>query len=491
MTGFWFNSARFYLLFQFRYGKLFFVRRKTSRTESCEIMYDKKKIYRELFSIVMPIALQYLMASLVTASDAFMLGFLDQDSLAASSLAGQVAFVFSLFYGAFVFGCNVLAVQYWGKRDQRSVEEVLAVTMRYSLLVGTFFTLSSLLFPEQIMRIFTSDGKLISAGADYLRTVAFSYVLTGFTQAYFGIMKICGRAGLSSFIGSSSVILNIILNYFLIFGAGPFPKMGITGAALATVISRVFEMLMVISAMIRRKCPMLHVNMLLHGSRLLHRDYWKYALPILINQIGWGFGVAMYSVIMGHLGSDATAANSIASIVRSMIASLCWGIASGVGIVVGGMLGRNETEKARKAGGSFVRFSILVGALSGLVIIAVTPLVLNVVKLNGQAHHYLKYMMFLASYYIIGNSLNSTVIVGIFPAGGDTRFGMICDVITLWGVVVPLGLVGAFVLKLPVIAVAAILTLDEFVKLPAVYRHYMKFRWLRNITREEREKASA
>ncbi len=484
-------SAIFHLLSHLSHGILF-----SEPYERCEIMFDKKKIYRELFTIVAPIAFQFLMASLVSASDAFMLGFLDQDSLAASSLAGQVAFVFSLFYGAFVFGCNVLAAQYWGKRDKRSVEEVLAVTMRYSLLVGAFFTLSALVFPEQIMHIFTSDSKLIEAGADYLRTVALSYVLTGFTQAYFGIMKICGRAGLSSLIGSSSVVLNIILNYLLIFGIGIFPKMGIAGAALATVISRVFEAIMVASAVMRGKCPVLRLSMMLHGSRVLHSDYWKYALPILINQLGWGCGVAMYSVIMGHLGSDATAANSIASIVRSMIASLCWGIASGVGIITGGMLGRNELEKAKKAGGSFVRFSIFIGAASGLVILACTPIVLNVVKLNGQAQHYLKYMMFLAAYYIIGNSLNSTVIVGIFPAGGDTRFGMICDVITLWAVVVPLGLLGAFVLKLPVIAVAAILTLDEFVKLPAVYRHYMKFRWLRNITREqtaetEAEEASA
>jgi Na+-driven multidrug efflux pump len=148
------------------------------------------------------------------------------------------------------------------------------------------------------------------------------------------------------------------------------------------------------------------------------------------------------------------------------------------------MLGRNEFEKAKKAGGSFVRFSIIIGAASGLVILAITPLVLHIIHLAPQAQYYLKYMMCLAAYYIIGNSLNSTIITGIFPAGGDTKFGMYCDVITLWGFVVPLGLIGAFVLKLPVLAVAFILTLDEFVKIPAVYKHFMKFRWVRNITKE-------
>ena len=191
----------------------------------------------------------------------------------------------------------------------------------------------------------------------------------------------------------------------------------------------------------------------------------------------------MYSVIMGHLGSDATAANSIAGIVRSIIASLCWGIASGVGIIIGGMLGRDEKEEAKKAGGSFVRFSIWIGAASGVVILALTPLLMRFITLAPQAQFYLKYMLFMAAYYIIGNSLNSTIISGIFPAGGDTRFGMICDIVTLWCVVVPMGMIAAFLLKLPVLAVAFILTLDEFVKIPAVYKHYMKYKWVSNITR--------
>lgn len=445
----------------------------------------KKDLYKKLFTIVAPIAFQYLMSSLVTASDAFMLGFLDQDSLSASSLAGQIAFVFSLFYGAFVFGLTVLAAQYWGKGDKKTTEEVLAITMRYSLLTGLIFTLAALIIPEQIMRFFTSDSVLIKTGGVYLKTVSLSYLLTGFTQAYFGMMKICDRAKLSSFIGSAAVVLNIILNACLIFGIGIFPKMGIAGAALATVLARLFETIFVIIAVLLKKCPPLRVKLMLRtNSKELHKDYWKYSIPLLINQLGWGGGVTMYSVIMGHLGSDATAANSIASISRNIIASLCWGIASGVGIILGGMLGRNEFDKAKKAGGSFVRFSLWIGAASGVVILAITPLILKVIELEPQAMYYLKYMMLMGGYYIIGNSLNSVIISGIFPAGGDTKFGMWCDFITLWVVVVPLGMIAAFVLELPVLAVAAILTLDEFVKIPAVYWHYMKYKWVRNITKE-------
>ena len=453
------------------------------RSEKRKIMQDNKGLYKKLFTIVAPIAFQYLMMSLVSASDAFMLGFLDSDSLSASSLAGQIAFVYSLFFGAFVAGCNVIAAQYWGKKDIYTVEEVLAITMRYSLLIGALFTLAALLIPQQIMRIFTSDGNLIRLGAVYLRYVALSYVLAGFSQAYFGIMKICDRAGLSSLIGSLAVILNILLNACLIFGLGFFPKMGIAGAAIATVAARAFECIFILVVMLNGKCPMLRIKAMFHTKDpLLNKDYIRYTMPLLLNQLGWGGGVTMYSVIMGHLGSDAVAANSMASIVRSMIASLCWGIASGVGIIIGGMLGRNEIDEAKKAGGKFVRLSIWIGVGSGVVVLAVTPLLMSFVTLNEQARYYLKFMMFMAAYYIIGNSLNSTIISGIFPAGGDTRFGMICDIVTLWCVVVPMGMTAAFLLKLPVLVVAFILTLDEFVKIPAVYKHYMKYKWLKNIT---------
>ena len=453
------------------------------RPEKRKIMQDNKGLYKKLFTIVAPIAFQYLMMSLVSASDAFMLGFLDSDSLSASSLAGQIAFVYSLFFGAFVAGCNVIAAQYWGKKDIHTVEEVLAITMRYSLLIGALFTLAALLIPQQIMRIFTSDGNLIRLGAVYLRYVALSYVLAGFSQAYFGIMKICDRAGLSSLIGSLAVILNILLNACLIFGLGFFPKMGIAGAAIATVAARAFECIFILVVMLNGKCPILRIKAMFHTKDpLLNKDYIRYTMPLLLNQLGWGGGVTMYSVIMGHLGSDAVAANSMASIVRSMIASLCWGIASGVGIIIGGMLGRNEIDEAKKAGGKFVRLSIWIGVGSGVVVLAVTPLLMSFVTLNEQARYYLKFMMFMAAYYIIGNSLNSTIISGIFPAGGDTRFGMICDIVTLWCVVVPMGMIAAFLLKLPVLVVAFILTLDEFVKIPAVYKHYMKYKWLKNIT---------
>lgn len=447
------------------------------------LKHTDKSIYKQLFSLVLPIAFQYLMYSSVSATDAIMLGFLDQNSLSASSLAGQVAFVLSLFSGSLVAGLTVIAAQYWGKRDTETVERIFAMVMRYSLIIGGLFTLAAMAVPNLLMRIFTSDPLIIAAGVSYLRVIGLSYILGAFAQVYFCIMKICDRAALSSIISSISVVINIVLNGFLIFGWGPFPRLGIIGAALASVISIIFEIVFCFVDMRRGNGINLRLSYLFRpADKTLIKDFWNYSAPLFINQMGWGLGVTMYSVIMGHLGSDATAANSIANIVRNMAASLCWGIAEGVAIILGNMLGNNELDEAKRMGGKFVRLAVLIGAASGGLILLVSPLVMRVVTLTPTAMYYLKWMLVLASYYIIGNALNSTIISGIFPSGGDTRFGMICDLITLWACVVPLGLIAAFVLKLPVLAVAFILTLDEFVKIPAVYLHYKKYKWVKNIT---------
>lgn len=220
----------------------------------------------------------------------------------------------------------------------------------------------------------------------------------------------------------------------------------------------------------------------LHADRELEKTYWKYSLPILGNQLAWGCGFTMYSVVMGHMGSDAVAANSIANIVKNLIVCFCIGIANGGSILVGNELGAGKLSKAKEYGGKLCRLSIAGGVAAGIILLAFSPFILNFVSLSNQAAEYLKWMFFISSYYLIGKSINSTTIGGIFSAGGDTRFGLICDTVTLWCVTVPMGLIAAFVLNMPVLAVYFVLNLDEIVKLPVVYKHYKEYRWVRNLT---------
>lgn len=444
---------------------------------------EKNVFYQKLIALVFPIAIQNLMTALVSASDALMLGFLDQTALSSVSLATQVQFVLNLFFSALTIGTTVLAAQYWGRQDRESVEEVLCIALKLSFLISMVFFMAAFFFPRVLMQIFTNEMPLIEAGIPYLRIVSWSYIFMGFSQIYLCIMKNSGRTTKSTVYSSSALVLNILLNAILIFGLLGFPQMGITGAALATTISRAVELFLTIFENVKKGVVRVRLKYFCSNFVRLKRDYYRYTMPVLANELVWGCGFTMFSVIMGHLGSDAVAANSVANIVKNIIACVCLGIGTGSGILVGNELGSGNLEAAKKYGGLLCKISLITGAVSGLFILLSSPLVLMfTANLTEQAHTYLQIMLYICSYYIIGKSLNSTVIAGIFCAGGDTRFGLICDAVTMWIIIIPLGAFAAFILHLPVLAVYFLLNLDEWIKLPAVYRHYKQYKWVKNLT---------
>ena len=436
---------------------------------------------KKLITLIFPIAFQQFMLALVSASDAVMLGMLSQNALSAVSLAGQVTFVENLFFAAMTIGLSMLAAQYWGKKDNVSVEKIFAYVMKITAIVSFAFFITGLCIPTTLMHIFTNDSALIDGGAIYLRAVSLSFFLTGISQIYLCILKNTGKATNSSLI-TVSVIVNIVLNAVFIFGLLGLPKLEIAGAALATVIARVIEAIWCIIETTKKDSAKLKMPYILHNEKHLCSDFWKYTSPVLCNEVVWGVGFTMYSVIMGHLGTDAVAANSIANIVKNLVACFCLGLGSGGGIMVGNELGAGKLELAKEYGRKLCKMSIICGVVSGLFLLALSPLILSVTDLSDTANEYLKYMLYMCSYYMIGKSINGTTIAGIFCAGGDSKFGFICDTITMWCITVPLGMLAAFVLKLPVLAVYFIVNLDETVKLPAVYRHYKKYKWVKDLT---------
>ncbi len=453
--------------------------------------YMLKKIFgdvefnRKLRSLVLPIALQQLMLAVVSASDAVMLNLISQDKMAAVSLATQITFVENLFLAAMTIGLSMLAAQYWGKGDRAAVERIFAYVMKLTALVSLGFMLAALFLPSRLMGLLTNEPLLIEGGAEYLRLVAPSYLLSGISQIYLCALKNTGRAKNASLISSVCMVGDMLMNIVLIVGLFGFPRLEIAGAAVSTTLARAVEALWCVLETSREGRVRLRAENLVRTDKILRRDFLKYTAPVLGNELVWGVGFTMFSVIMGHLGSDAVAANSVASIVKNLVCCLCLGLGSGGGIMVGNELGGGRLERAKEYGDRLCVISILAGALSGLVLLALSPLVLSVVKLSDTAAEYLKWMLVICSYYMIGKSVNSTTIAGIFCAGGDSSFGFRCDAVVMWGIAVPLGLIAAFVLKLPVIAVYFIVSLDELLKLPAVYINYKKYKWVKDLTVKE------
>lgn len=445
---------------------------------------EQRIFYRKLWMLVLPIACQNLMSALVSASDAVMLGMLNQESMSAVSLAAQVQFVLSLFFIALTIGTTILAAQYWGKQDMDAMEHVLAFATVLSVLVSAVFFVAALLFPSFLMRIFTNEEILVRLGAEYLRKVSWSYLFASVSQIYLCVMKNSGRTLKSTIYSIVSMVLNIGLNAVLIFGLFGFAEQGIVGAARATVIARAVELALVLWENRKTDVVRIRLSKVLHVNPVLKKDFWKYTSPVLANELVWGCGFTMFTVIMGHMGSDAVAANSYANIVKNLISCFCMGIGTGSGIMIGNELGRGDLEAAKKEGGELCRLSIVSGVISGILILLLIPVILdNVGNLTAEAHHYLRVMLFICAYYMVGKAINSTMVAGIFCAGGDTKFGFLCDVITMWVIIIPAGVLAAFVFDLPVLAVYAILNLDEFAKIPAVYRNYKKYKWVKDLTR--------
>lgn len=440
----------------------------------------KRSLRKEIVRLALPIALQQFMTALVGACDAIMLGKLSQDAVSAVSLATQVTFVFNLFMFAFMAGENMFVAQYYGKGDYTGISQVFSLVTKICGCIAVVFLAGTLFFPEQLMRILTNEETLIVLGSEYLRVIGISYVFSGIAQIFLAIMKNCGAVNMSTLINGVMVILNIALNAVFIFGLSGFPKMGIKGAALATVLATVVQFLWSVGYVL---CRIRAVKFSLRScEKKLFGRFWQKTVPLLINNLAWGIGFSMYSVIMGHLGTDAVAANGIANISKNLVVCFCLGLGNAGSIIVGNRLGADRLQEAKEVGETLTKTAIIAGIVSGLVLIALSPFITKMVDLTPTARGYLQKMLLISSYYIAGKSVNCMTIGGIFAAGGDSKFGMLCDSVTLWCIIVPLGCICAFILKLPVMVVYFVLNLDEIIKLPVVYKHYKKYKWIKNLT---------
>ena len=440
----------------------------------------KRSLRKEIVRLALPIALQQFMTALVGACDAIMLGKLSQDAMSAVSLATQVTFVFNLFMFAFMKEVENYLAQYYGKGDYTGISQVFSLVTKICGCIAVIFLAGTLFFPEQLMRILTNEETLIVLGSEYLRVIGISYVFSGIAQIFLAIMKNCGAVNMSTLINGVMVILNIALNAVFIFGLSGFPKMGIKGAALATVLATVVQFLWSVGYVL---CRIRAVKFSLRScEKKLFGRFWQKTVPLLINNLAWGIGFSMYSVIMGHLGTDAVAANGIANISKNLVVCFCLGLGNAGSIIVGNRLGADRLQEAKEAGVTLTRSAIIAGIVSGLGLIALSPFITKMVDLTPTARGYLQKMLLISSYYIAGKSVNCMTIGGIFAAGGDSKFGMLCDSVTLWCIIVPLGCICAFILKLPVMVVYFVLNLDEIIKLPVVYKHYKKYKWIKNLT---------
>lgn len=448
-------------------------------------LFSDQEFYRKLLRLTLPIAFQSFMLAAVAACDAIMLGRVEQNAMAAVSLATQVQFVQNMFLYAITSAAGVLGAQYWGKGDKDAINKIFCLSLRLSGTVCVVFFAGCVFAPRLLMRLFAHDETLIAIGAGYLRIAGWSYLLTGVSQCYLAIMKVTEHASRSAWISSGAVVLNAVLNAVFIFGLLGCPAMGADGAALATLIARVAELIWAVLSSYQKGFLRPRFAYLFRRDKQLSADFRRIALPLLGGAGFWGVGFTSYTAVMGHMGPDAAAANSVAAVVRDLMCCLTNGVSAAGGIMVGNELGSGDLPRGKLYGQRLSKLSVLIGLLSTVLVLAVTWPVAHFIKLTDTAQSYLVGMMVIMAFYMIGRAINTVVINGVFAAGGDTLFDVYSLAVFMWGLAVPLAILGTFVFHWPVLVVYACTCVDEVGKLPWVYAHYRKYKWVKDLTRKQ------
>ncbi len=447
---------------------------------------DDIKVFRKsLIALVLPIALQNLISAAVSMTDVLVLSAVSQTAMSAVSLAGQVAFFLTLFYFGLTTGTGILASQYWGKKDIRAVRHILSIACACSTVLSLMFFALSFFVPEALMRIFTPDADLVFFGARYLKAVSFSYLFMGLSQMYLSILKSMENARLSAWISSGSLVLDLLFSALCVFVFFyGLPEKAVAAIGFTTSFARLVELLCCYIHTKTKSPVRFSLRVRNDAAKSLFRDFLKYTLPVQGNYLVWGGALTFTATIIGHVSADMVAANAVASVVKNLAVVLCSGIAGGGSVLVGKYLGENNQEAAKRTGDRIVFYALLFGVIAGLTVLLLKPVVFLTASLTPAAREYLDGMLYVCACYCVGKSLNSTVIGGIFCAGGDSKFGFLCDTIVMWGIVLPLSYVCAFSRHVSPVLLYAVISLDEFVKLPAALIRYGKYKWLNNITRE-------
>lgn len=451
-----------------------------------DALIKEKSFGRTVLSLVLPLAIQNLINVAVNAADVFMLQMIGETSLSAASMAGQVQFILTLILFGLSSGAAVLTAQYWGKRDTRTVEKVMGMTVRFSVAVSLVFFAVAFCFPRFVMGLLTNVPAVINEGVKYLQIMACSYPIIAVTMICLNVLRSVEKVNISTAVYLLSLFTNIGLNLCFIKGWLGFPQLGITGVAIATVSARVLEIVITLVYVRRNGLIRLRLKDVFKRNKTLSKDFLRYSMPVVLNEMLWGTAISLSATIIGHMGQEAIAAQSVAATMRQLTMIVAFGIANATAIIVGKEIGAGRVEQAKKYARKLMRFSFAAGFCGGALMFGLRPIIPGLMgNLSDLAAEYLRFMMLALSFFVIFSSIAATGIVGVFRAGGDTRMGLILDVGTLWFICLPLGFLAAFVWGLDVRVVYVILICDELLKFPIVIWRFRSMKWLNNVTRDE------
>lgn len=448
------------------------------------INIKENKFYKTLIAISIPIIIQNLISSSLNMVDNIMIGKLGAAPIAAVGLANQFYFVFNLFVFGLNSGCAIFISQFWGKKDSKNIKRVLGICLILGIISGALFNIIAFFAPNTVMNIFTKDKEVINLGIKYLRIVSLSYVITAISFAFSFASRSIEEAKIPMITSTIALLCNTLLNYILIFGNFGFKPMGVEGAALATLIARIIEMITLIFITYKRKNALCGT---LKEFTDFNKEFFKKIIrtiyPVVINEAFWAIGVSIYSIIYASISTDAVASYQIANTIQNIFNVACFGVASAAAVMIGNEIGAEREENGQIYGNKFMKITIILGSLMGILIFISSNTIVGLYNVQYEVIKSANIMLKIYSFAMIFKMLSVLFIVGILRAGGDTKRALLLEMSGLWLVGVPIAFIGAKILKLPVEVVVALAYLEDVVKLITSFIRFRSKKWIRNLVK--------
>lgn len=447
-----------------------------------QINLRDRVFYETMMGIALPIALQNLISSSLNMVDTVMIGKLGETQIAAVGLANQVFFLFILLMFGINSGCAIFTAQFWGKEDILNIRRVMGIALISGIGVSLLFGISAHFMPEKILRAFTRDTAVISMGSDYLKIVSISYLITAVSFAYAFASRSIGQAKLPMVVSAVSLLANTGLNYLLIFGNFNFPQMGIQGAALATLIARSIEMLLMLGLIYSNKDVLAGTlkEMLSFDYSFLKKVY-RTAIPVILNEGFWSLGMIMYAAAYARISTEAIASVQIANTIQGVFMVVSMGLGNSCAIMLGNVIGANRQEEAVVYGNTFCILGLIAGALLGMMLVLLSPMILGFFNISFAVYQNTSKILFIMGWFMAFRFFNTVLIIGILRSGGDTKFSLFLEMGSVWILGVPLAFLGALVFKLPVYWVYGLISLEELVKACIGVPRVISKKWVKNV----------
>ncbi len=448
------------------------------------MLIKNKDFYKMLLTLAIPLTLQNLINTGINLVDTLMLGQLGEIVLTASSLSNQLFFIYVVVNFGLCGGANILIAQYWGKDDVASIHKIVGMMCKTCLAIACVFTAIALFVPRFVLGIFTTDIAVIDAGEKYLQIVGLSYFFSGAMFCLVSTFRSVKTVNISMWIYLTAFVVNVFLNWVLIFGNLGFPALGIVGAAIATFIARAVSFIMIVVYALKFDTKLkIGRHTFTSSDPILRKDFIKTCTPVTINESIWTLGTSMIAIIVGRLGTDVVAANSISSVISQLVAVFIYGLSSSASVIIGNTIGADEYEKTKQATFTLMLCIIATSLLASVALYLLRPVVINFYNVSEETKALAMDIMTVSAVMLTFQAMANTTHVGILRAGGDAKFVLVNDVIFLWLVAIPLGFISAFYWGLPIVAVFYIIRMEEVLKSITAIHRTLSWKWINNLTR--------